>query len=121
MATREENLKKINEKLEKLSDEQLEKVAGGTWDQLKRDAFFLNALLKGSKDAPKSPTIKSFLGIFADCGGVSEKDVTKAWDILGIEYSEHGIGSNDYVVKETGKKLTQAQAWTFASKAMGRE
>ena len=29
MATREENLKKINEELEKLSDEQLEQIAGG--------------------------------------------------------------------------------------------
>lgn len=29
MATREENLKKINAELEKLSDEQLEKIAGG--------------------------------------------------------------------------------------------
>ena len=29
MATREENLKKINEELEKLSDDELEKVAGG--------------------------------------------------------------------------------------------
>jgi len=29
MTTREENLKKINEELEKLSDEELEKVAGG--------------------------------------------------------------------------------------------
>ena len=29
MATREENLKKINDELEKLDDEQLEKVAGG--------------------------------------------------------------------------------------------
>ena len=29
MATREENLKKINAELEKLSDEELEKVAGG--------------------------------------------------------------------------------------------
>jgi len=29
MATREENLKKINEELEKLSDEQLEEIAGG--------------------------------------------------------------------------------------------
>jgi|GEM_PF-1909140 len=29
MATREENLKKINDELEKLSDEELEKIAGG--------------------------------------------------------------------------------------------
>ena len=29
MATREENIKKINEELEKLDDEQLDKVAGG--------------------------------------------------------------------------------------------
>ena len=29
MATREENLKKINDELEKLSDEELDKVAGG--------------------------------------------------------------------------------------------
>lgn len=29
MANREENIKKINEELEKLSDEELEKVAGG--------------------------------------------------------------------------------------------
>ena len=31
MTTREENLKKINEELEKLDDEQLEQVAGGSW------------------------------------------------------------------------------------------
>ena len=29
MATREENLKKINEELEKLDDDELDKVAGG--------------------------------------------------------------------------------------------
>ena len=29
MTTRDENLKKINDELEKLSDEELEKVAGG--------------------------------------------------------------------------------------------
>lgn len=31
MANREENLKKINDELEKLNDEQLEQVAGGTF------------------------------------------------------------------------------------------
>ena len=36
MANREENLKKINDTLEQLSDEELEKVAGGDmWDALK--------------------------------------------------------------------------------------
>jgi len=31
MATREENLKKINEELEKLDDDELDKIAGGTY------------------------------------------------------------------------------------------
>jgi len=31
MATREENLKKINDELEKLTDEELDDVAGGLW------------------------------------------------------------------------------------------
>ena len=41
MATREENLKKINAELEKLSDDELDKVSGGTvgeYDEL-RDLF----------------------------------------------------------------------------------
>ena len=48
MATREENLKKINDELEKLSYEQLEKVAGGRWldapSELKAES---NANLQG--------------------------------------------------------------------------
>ena len=35
MATREENLKKINEQLEKLDDEQLEQIAGGFYARSK--------------------------------------------------------------------------------------
>ena len=35
MATREENLKKINDELEKLSDEELENVAGGFYARSK--------------------------------------------------------------------------------------
>ena len=31
MATREENIKKINDELEKLTDEELDDVAGGDW------------------------------------------------------------------------------------------
>lgn len=35
MATREENLKKINDELEKLDDEELEKVSGGFYARSK--------------------------------------------------------------------------------------
>ena len=35
MATNEENTKKINDELEKMSDEELEQVAGGFYDRHK--------------------------------------------------------------------------------------
>lgn len=40
MATREENLKKINDELEKLDDEQLDKVAGGTFRMFETIGMF---------------------------------------------------------------------------------
>lgn len=41
MATREENLKKINSELERMSDEQLEQVAGG-WCHIKKHCCSIN-------------------------------------------------------------------------------
>jgi len=41
MATREENLKKINYELEQLSDEELENIAGGNFEQTADDSQFL--------------------------------------------------------------------------------
>lgn len=42
MANREENIKKINEELEKLDDEQLDQVAGGTFTANKFDERIYN-------------------------------------------------------------------------------
>lgn len=44
MATREENLKKINDELEKMSDEELELVAGGTPTGMSADTCVMAAL-----------------------------------------------------------------------------
>ena len=41
MTTREENLKKINEELEKLNDDELEKIAGGFYARSKNPNDFL--------------------------------------------------------------------------------
>ena len=44
MATREENIKKINAELEKLGDDELEKIAGGNAEKTSNDGRFLNDL-----------------------------------------------------------------------------
>ena len=49
MATREENLKKINAELEAMSDDELSMVAGGTKSETADDSRFLNSL-NGSCD-----------------------------------------------------------------------
>ena len=59
MATREENIKKINDELEKLSDEELDLVAGGTNGEYKE----LRDLLPQIKRIGKYPA----LGGFHDC------------------------------------------------------
>lgn len=57
MANREENLKKINDELEKLSDEELDKVAGGGWLDMigKENPFTDNA-------TDKKPAANHLLG-----------------------------------------------------------
>lgn len=54
MATREENLKKINEELEKLSDDELEQVAGGSWRISEEEAKKCGLTLKKEDGSPGS-------------------------------------------------------------------
>ena len=63
MATREENLKKLNDELEKLSDEQLEQVAGGTSDESFELMDVLKAVAGKSivKHATDSKSIATYL------------------------------------------------------------
>ena len=54
MATREENIKKINYELEKLSDEELEGVAGGSWYITEEQAQKAGLTLKKEDGSPGS-------------------------------------------------------------------
>ena len=60
MATREENLKKINAKLEKMSDEELEQVAGGTCDETAENKELI------MKEFPKKELINKYGGFLPD-------------------------------------------------------
>ena len=54
MATREENLKKINTELEKLTDDELDQVAGGSWYIKEKDAKLAGITLKKEDGSPGS-------------------------------------------------------------------
>ena len=113
MTTREENLKKINCELEKLSDEQLEQVAGGTWNQTAEDSRFLNSL-NGSTDRYGATKI---------CwtpGTKIEEEVQRGWATVGINFTWHGgaISDNEYYLN--GKKISQSDARRHAMEVTGK-
>ena len=113
MATREENIKKINDELELLSNEELEQVAGGSLGQTADDSRFLNVLMYGrAGHCDRYGKTK----IAFSCDAV--KDVTNAWAALGIEFKSETIGDNKY--KLGNYYITQEMAWEHAEKVCGR-
>ncbi len=114
MATREENLKKINDELELMSDEELEQVAGGTLGQTADDSRFLNVLLNGTTKYHHCDRYGATKIAFSTD---AQRDVKEAWASLGIEFGAD-LGSNDY--KLDGYYITQQMAWEHAEKLVGR-
>lgn len=111
MATREENSKEINYELEKLSDEQLDQVAGGIYDkhQLADDSRFLNVLLRGTENQPERNNW--FM--------VTPREVIDAWQSVGIEIKEGTLfGGHSYSLN--GQTISQSQAWEHAEKVVGK-
>lgn len=104
MTTREENLKKINSDLEKLSDEQLNQIAGGTIEESYQDADRFEAL-----------------GIHVYCTdpGVPLNDLyTETMITLHDTYRKFGVDAftygddrraNKYFIG--GKEVSREEAW----------
>ncbi len=113
MTNREENLKKINDQLEQLSDEELENVVGGSCYESADDSKFLNVLLQGAKyhQCDRYGSTKMFFGI-----GIS--DVFKAWRSLGIEFASYPLRANQYF--KDGKEISQKEAWAHAENLVGK-
>ena len=113
MATREENLKKINAELEKLSDEELDNVAGSGNIESSNDTRFLN-VLNGSIDRYEPPKV---------WWSVDERDIAKAWATVGIDakIDTDLWYSNKYYIKGTKQELTQEQARQYAMNYVGKQ
>ena len=114
MAAREDNLKKINAELEKLSDEELEGVAGGSAAETASDSRFLNSL-NGSTDRYGETRIR-----LQD----HDYEIRDAWKRLGVDvtiYSGNLLTSgsaNTY--KIDGKTVSRVEAINHAMDVAGK-
>jgi len=98
MATREENLKKINAELEQLSDEELEDVAGGNAEEI-RDLYLA---------LDDNPKLKHYMKN-SRLGGVHSQEVSKALkEAFGIDFQYRSFITNIYETKD-GKFLNHKQ------------
>ena len=115
MADRKENLKKINEELEKLSDDELEQVAGGTIGEFKD-------LIQAITENVKIPEIVKKLGVAEANVPIINKTIASGiesilQDRYGIDADirlgmlDIGIFSknNKYTDIATGKSLTHQE------------
>ena len=113
MATREDNLKKINAELETMSDEELSMVAGGTKYETADDSRFLNSL-NGSCDRYGALRCIKFDGEIDEI----HKSIINAWKTVGIELrSLNDDYPNEYYLD--GKQITQEEARQHAMKVTG--
>jgi len=111
MANREENIKKINAELEQLNDEQLEQIAGGTYNETAADTRFLNDLA-GLCD--RFGATKAFFQF-----GTVSGEAVKGWNQIGISVDTSWGGSNRYF--KDGQELTRREAFQYACEKYGKK
>ena len=97
-----------------MSDEELDKVSGGTPGELADDSRFLNVLLHGTNKYHQCDRYGEFKMFWR---GNARKDLTKAWSSLGIEMTYSDAG-NEY--KLNGKKISREEAWAHAESVVGK-
>ena len=105
MTNREENLKKLNDELEKLSDKELDQVSGGTCGQTAEDSKFLNSL-GGFTNRYSEWEIKH---------GNHDAEIRDAWAKVGVDATMHGkIFLTDNIYKINGKVVRRIDAIVYA-------
>ena len=103
MANREENLKKINDELEKLSDDELDAVAGGTYLESADDAKRFNSI-----------GVKIYDNDIVGIPVLTHNEFVKLRDAFkdyGVTIKDNGglINKNQYFIN--GKEVSREDAW----------
>ena len=108
MTTREENLKKINEGLEMMSDDELEQIAGGSIPQTAEDSQFLY----------KHGILDDWHGSFAMAfkWGTYSKEVDNGWAKAGITCVTTPNPLKDNLYFKDGKPISRAEAYNIVEK-----
>ncbi|MBQ9441462.1 MAG: hypothetical protein IJU55_00410 [Selenomonadaceae bacterium] len=109
MANRDENLKKINAELEKLSDDELEKIAGGTVGETMSDKTFLKE--HGLVSKFEQPFFKDHFP--EDSGTIKE-----GWAKVGITCVTHPLDRNKYYFEN--KEISRDEAFKIVKEKFSK-
>lgn len=112
MTNREENLKIIDEQLEKLSDEELENVAGGTYLESAQDALNFQKL-----------GIKIYDNDIVGIPILHHEEFVKlrgAFQKFGVTVKDKGglLNDNEYFLN--GKSVSRDEAWKHINAQIGK-
>ena len=100
-----------------MSDEELDKVSGGTLRELADDSRFLNVLLHGTDKYHQCDRYGDFR-LF--CDGSARRDIIKSWKSLGIELEKDDSLCKSNTYRLNGKEISQAEAWAHAESLVGK-
>ena len=98
-----------------MSDDELDKVAGGTPGELADDSRFLNVLLHGTNKYHQCDRYGEFRMF---CSESARDDLKKSWNSLGIELIDNRFGGNIYMLN--GKEISRDEAWAHAESLVGK-
>jgi hypothetical protein len=99
---------------EKLTDDELDNVAGGTPGETANDSRFLNVLLQGTDTYHQCDRYGELKILWS----TAREDVRKSWKSLGIDFKHEYLFGNEYHLN--GKKISREEAWAHAEKLVGK-
>ncbi|MBR3747306.1 MAG: hypothetical protein IKN27_10155 [Selenomonadaceae bacterium] len=116
MANREDNIKKINAELEAMSDDELDQVAGGTYNNTAADSRILNQL--GFGISGRSALECFWIPTFQK----TAKDVANVFDKFGIrvEQSWGAVQNRYYIAGTGGQEISREKAFQIVADAVGK-